>query len=60
MARKPQKVELTAESPKILNAIRDSASPEYQNLVPVADDTIYSLREIGGVIMTYQPFATSF
>lgn len=60
MARKPQKLELTAESPKILNAIRDSASPEYQNLVPVADDTIYSLREIGGVMMTYQPIRNEF
>ena len=51
MAVKPAIVTLTNSSVDILNAIRNNASVNYRNYVPVATDKAESLRSIGTVIM---------
>ena len=51
MAVKPSIVTLTNSSVDILNAIRNNASVNYRNYVPVATDKAESLRSIGTVIM---------
>lgn len=60
MAVKPKMQTLEATSPQILNAIRNSASPEYRAQVPVAQATTESIREIGAIIMAYQPLRNEF
>lgn len=47
----PKGVELTNNAVEVLNAIRNSASINYQNYVPYATDTADSFRKIGAVIM---------
>lgn len=51
MATKPKIVTLTNSSVDILNAIRNSATINYQNYVPVATKDAESIREIGAIIM---------
>lgn len=53
MATKPQNVSLNRSSVDILNAIRNSASANYQNYVPAATADAASIKAIGNVIMTY-------
>lgn len=57
----PETKQLTANQAQVLNAIRNSASPEYQNLVPIADiEDIKSLRGIGDAIMQYVALKNEF
>lgn len=51
MATKPKIVTLTNSSVDILNAIRNNATINYQNYVPLATPNADSIREIGAVIM---------
>ena len=51
MPVKPKIVTLTNSSVDILNAIRNSATVNYQNYVPVATADADSIREIGAIIM---------
>ena len=51
MAIRPQTATFTNSSVDVLNAIRNSASINYQNYVPVATPDAQSIRDIGAVIM---------
>ena len=51
MAIRPQTATFTNSSVDVLNAIRNSASINYRNYVPVATPDAESIREIGAVIM---------
>ena len=55
MAIKPTKTTLTANSVEILNAIRRDATPYYQQMIPKATANTESIRQIGGIMMNYQP-----
>ena len=56
----PSNVTLSAKSVDILNAIRNSATANYQNYVPAADENLDSIREIGAVIMQYPLLQNEF
>lgn len=61
MPKKPQVVKgLTAQSVDILNTIRNNASPEYQALIPRATSSTDSIRQIGQIMMQYQPLQNEF
>lgn len=51
MPNKPALVTLTNSSVDVLNAIRNSASMNYQNYVPIATPDADSIRKIGAIIM---------
>ena len=51
MATKPKIVALTNSSVDILNVIRNNATVNYKNYVPVATADAESIREIGAIIM---------
>lgn len=51
MPNKPALVTLTNSSVDVLNAIRNSASMNYQNYVPIATADADSVRKIGAIIM---------
>ena len=51
MPVKPKIVTLTNSSVDILNVIRNNATVNYQNYVPVATPDAESIREIGAIIM---------
>lgn len=51
MPVKPSVSKLSATSPEILNAIRNSASANYRDYVPEASSDVESVREIGAIIM---------
>ena len=51
MPTKPRIVTVTNNSVDVLNAVRNSASINYQNYVPVATADAESLRAIGAIIM---------
>lgn len=51
MPTKPRIVTVTNNSVDVLNAVRNSASINYQNYVPVATADAESLRTIGAIIM---------
>lgn len=55
MAIKPTQTTLTANSVEILNAIRRDATPYYQQMIPKAAANTESIRQIGGIMMNYQP-----
>lgn len=56
----PENNRLSATSVDILNAIRNSASANYQNYVPIAKNSQDSIREIGAVIMDYPVLQNEF
>lgn len=60
MATRPTVKTLSASAPQILNAIRNSATDNYRNAVPVAEANDESIRVIGQVIMAYKPFQNEF
>ena len=60
MAIKPKHVELTASSVDILNSIRGSATPYYQTMIPKAAANTSSIRNIGNVMMNYEPLQNEF
>ena len=51
MATKPKIVTLTNSSVDILNVIRNNATVNYKNYLPVATPDAESIREIGAIIM---------
>lgn len=60
MAIKPKNVELTASSVEILNSIRNSATPYYKQMIPIAEANTSSVRQIGNVMMEYEPLQNEF
>lgn len=60
MATKPIAKTLNANSVQILNAIRNSASTNYRDYVPVAQNNLESVREIGAIIMDYPALKNEF
>lgn len=60
MPTKPNIVTLTNSSVDILNVIRNNASQNYRDYVPVADADAESIREIGAVIMDYPNLQNEF
>lgn len=60
MATKPRIVTITNSSPDVMNAIRNSASTNYRDYVPVATADPESIREIGAVIMDYPALQNEF
>ena len=60
MATKPKIVTLTNNSVDVLNAIRNSASINYRDYVPIATGDDESSREIGATIMDYPALQNEF
>lgn len=60
MPNRPTIKNLNASSVDILNAIRNSATANYQNYVPVADQSLESVRTIGSIIMDYPLLQNEF
>lgn len=60
MAIKPKQTTLTANSVEILNAIRNNATPYYQQMIPKAAANTASVRAIGNVMMNYEPLQNEF
>lgn len=60
MPVKPKTQTLTNSTEQILNAIRNSASINYQNYVPIATKDAESIKEIGAVIMDYPNLQNEF
>ncbi|MBO7734680.1 MAG: hypothetical protein J6S67_19125 [Methanobrevibacter sp.] len=56
----PSKVSLTKSSVDILNAIRNSATTNYRDYVPVANPNQDSVREIGAIIMQFPALQNEF
>lgn len=56
----PKTQTLNATSVDILNAIRNSASSNYRDFVPTANNTVESIRGIGEIIMQYTPLQNEF
>lgn len=56
----PDRLRLNANSVQILNAIRNSASANYRDYVPVATLDAGSVRQIGAVIMDYPALQNEF
>lgn len=51
---------LNASSVDILNAIRNNATANYQSYVPVANNSVDSVRAIGSIIMDYPALQNEF
>lgn len=51
MPTRPDVLSLTNVSKDVLNAIRNSASTDYRNYVPIATDDADSIKAIGSIIM---------
>lgn len=60
MPTKPSMVTLTNSSVDILNAIRNNASTNYKDYVPIATKDAESIREIGAIIMDYPSLQNEF
>lgn len=60
MPTKPQVKTLKANSVEILNTLRANASPNYQDMVPYAEGSLDSVREIGAIIMQYPALQNEF
>ena len=60
MATKPKIVTLSNNSVDVLNAIRNSASVNYRDYVPIATADADSIREIGATIMDYPALQNEF
>lgn len=60
MAIKPKQATLTANSVEILNTIRNNASPYYKNMIPQAKANTGSIRQIGNIMMNYEPLQNEF
>ena len=60
MAIKPNNVVLKANSVEILNAIRNSATPYYRQMIPTAKANTGSIRQIGNIMMEYEPLQNEF
>lgn len=56
----PTTAKMSGDAVKILNAIRNGASANYRDYVPVADASQESIRAIGAVIMDYDALKNEF
>ena len=56
----PKMVTLTNSSVDVLNAIRNSATQNYQTLVPIATPDADCIRKIGSIIMNYPQLQNEF
>lgn len=60
MAIIPKTKVLTKNSVDILNAIRNGASTNYRDYVPEAENSLASIKEIGGIIMQFPALQNEF
>ena len=60
MPSRPEISRLNASSVDILNAIRNSATANYQNYVPAAEQNVESIRAIGAIIMDFPALQNEF
>lgn len=60
MPIRPQVKTLSGNSVDILNAIRNSATQNYKDYVPVATKDAQSIKEIGAIIMDYPALQNEF
>ena len=60
MARVPDIKTLNANSVQIMNAVRNEIGGVYASQVPIAEDSVESIRTVGEIIMTYQPLQNAF
>ena len=60
MPTRPQVKTLSGNSVDILNAIRNSATQNYKDYVPVATKDAQSIKEIGAIIMDYPALQNEF
>ena len=60
MAIKPKQATLNANSVEILNTIRNSATPYYKQMIPQAKANTGSIRQIGNIMMNYEPLQNEF
>ena len=60
MPVRPEIKVLTNSSADVLNAIRNSASVDYRNYVPVATPDAESIKKIGAIIMDYPNLQNEF
>lgn len=60
MPSKPRIVVKTNTSAEVLNAIRNNASINYRNYVPIATENAESIKEIGAIIMDYPVLQNEF
>lgn len=60
MAIKPKQTTLNANSVEILNTIRNSATPYYKQMIPQAKANTGSIRQIGNIMMNYEPLQNEF
>lgn len=60
MATRPIVANLTSSSADILNAIRNSASMDYQNYVPIATPDAGVIKDIGNIIMDMPTLQNEF
>ena len=60
MPTRPTVQTLKGSSVDILNAIRNNASANYRDYVPLADDSLDSVRAIGSILMEYPALQNEF
>lgn len=60
MPTRPTVKALTATAPEIMNAIRNSATANYQHYIPYATPDADSVKKIGAVMMQYVPLQNEF
>ena len=60
MPSRPNVQTLSATSVDILNAIRNNASANYRDYIPVADNSLDSVRAIGAILMDYPALQNEF
>ena len=60
MPTRPNVQTLSGTSVDILNAIRNNASANYRDYIPVADDSLESVRAIGAILMDYPALQNEF
>lgn len=60
MPVRPERVTLTNTSVDVLNAIRNSASQDYRDHVPIATPDSEVIRQIGAIIMDYPQLQNEF
>ena len=60
MPTKPKIVTITNTSEQVLNAIRNAASVDYKNYVPIATANAESIKAVGAVLMDYPALRNEF
>lgn len=60
MATRANKQQLKKNSVDILNAVRNSASQDYKDTIPVASEDIFTIREIGSLLVNHHSLRNEF